>query len=117
MGIINVEDIKPGMVLAEAVKDRRGRILLNVGNPITEKQLKILKMWGITEADIQDVEREEVVAKAVAELDPSLLQEAGSRVQELFRHTDPEHPVVHELFRLCLLRAARRALKGGTHDS
>ena len=113
MGVINIEDIRPGMILAESVKDRRGRVLLGEGSGITERHLKILRMWGITEADIQGVEREQVVAQAVAELDASLLQAAEARAQQLFQHTDREHPAIRELFRLCSVRIARdKAVEG-----
>jgi len=117
MGVINIDDIQPGMVLAAPVTDRRGRVLLGAGCEITEKQLRILRMWGVIEADIQGVERAEVAAKAVTDLDPALLERAETGARRLFAHMDLSHPAVQELFRLCTLRLARRSPTGGGHAS
>ncbi|MGZ3595494.1 MAG: HDOD domain-containing protein, partial [Syntrophales bacterium] len=62
MGIINLEDIQVGMVLAGDIRERSGRVLLASGSEITENHLRVFKMWGITEADIKDVEKEEIAA-------------------------------------------------------
>lgn len=100
MGIINLEDIKHGMVLAKDLKDRSGLVLLGAGNEITEKHLRILKMWGITEADIEGVTREEAQPNTTSEIDTFLFQEAEIRLREQFYHTDLKHPFIQELFRL-----------------
>lgn len=111
MGIINIDDIESGMVLGGDVKDRTGRVLLVAGTTITEKHIKIFKMWGITDAEITGVDKEEVVAKAAAQIDPTLLAEAEARNQELFRHINRKHPVMDELFRLTTLRNARHSME------
>jgi len=46
---IKLDEIGAGMVLARDVKGRFGSGLLVAGNVVTEKHLKILKSWGITE--------------------------------------------------------------------
>jgi len=117
MGIINLEDIQPGMILDAEVKDRSGRLLLGAGSEITEKHLKIFKMWGVTEADIQGIEKEEIAVETAAELDPLLLQEAEAQGSELFCHTDLEHSFIKELFRLFTLRMVRQKSGGDDHDS
>ena len=104
MGKINLDEIKPGMSLAGDVLDRSGRILLKSGLEITEKHLKILKQWGVTDADIAGVNREELNAQAVQSLDTALVAEAESLVQGLFRHVDKNLSVVQELMRLSVLR-------------
>ena len=112
MGIINLEDIQVGMVLAGDTRERSGRILLAGGSEITEKHLRVFKMWGITEADIKDVEKEEIAANIVARLDPFLFQNVQSQVRERFCLADMEHPFVEELFRLVTLRQVRQKSKG-----
>jgi hypothetical protein len=104
MGIINLEDIRPGMILGCDLKDRGGRVLLSAAIEITEKHLRIFKMWGITEADIQGVEKEEIISKATEEIDPALLHGAEAQAGHFFLHTDRQHPFMHELFRLVTLR-------------
>ena len=112
MGIINLEDIQVGMILAGDIRERSGRILLAGGSEITEKHLRVFKMWGITEADIKDVEKEEIAANIVARLDPSLFQNVQSQVRERFCLADMEHPFVEELFRLVTLRQVKHESQG-----
>ena len=108
MARINLEDIRPGMVLASDAKDRNGRILLGAGNELTDKHLKIFKMWGITDADIKNVGTEEVAALSASRFEPELLKEAENQIRERFRHTNLEHPFNQELCRLLTMRLARR---------
>jgi hypothetical protein len=108
MGKINLDDIKPGMILASAVTERGGRILLSAGTEITERHLNIFRTWGIAEADVEGVTKEEILAQATARLDPTQLKEAEAEVNELFRHAGQRHPAMTELSRLCILRRVGR---------
>lgn len=58
--------------------------LLSAGNEITEKNLRIFPIWGITEVDAQSVEKEDFMAEAVVKLDPLLLQEAPKKLRFFF---------------------------------
>ena len=107
MGLINLDNIESGMTLGRDIVNRNGLALLKAGEKITEKHLRILKMWGITEADIKGVDKEEILQKSAAEIDPRVLEEASAKVNEIFRHTDREHPFIEELIRLVTLRLAR----------
>ncbi len=109
MGVISLDAIKPGMILASDIKDRNGRVLLSAGAEITEKHLRIFKIWGILEAHIQGEEQEDVHPKTASEIDPDLLREAESRTAELFCHNDLAHPFIRELFRLITLETLRRS--------
>lgn len=108
MGTINLEDIQPGMVLEREVKDRSGRILLGAGHEISGKHLRIFKMWGVTEAEILNVDKKEVAAKAAAHIDPVRLRDVEDQTRKLFRYTDPQHPFICELFRILTFRAVRQ---------
>jgi hypothetical protein len=108
MARINLEDVQVGMVLASDVKDRNGRILLGAGTMLTEKHLKIFKMWGVADADIRGVGKEEVAARAVAKLDPILLKGVEEQLKERFHHTDINHPFNEELLRILSIRFTRR---------
>ncbi len=110
MGTINVEDVQPGMILEKDVIDRSGRVLLGTGETIRKRHLRIFKMWGVTEADILNVRREEVSAKAAALLDPVMLRDAQEQVRELFRHANMQHPFNSELFQLLTFRIVKRRL-------
>jgi len=108
MGTINLEDIQPGMILEEAVEDRSGRTLLGAGEEVTERHLRIFKMWGVTEAAIKNVGEEDVSAKTAASVDPVRLQDVQKTLRESFRHTDMGHAFNKEFFRLLSLRAVAR---------
>ncbi len=53
MGVISVNDLKEGMVLVCEVSNKHGNILLERGDTLNEKHIMLLKSWGITEADIE----------------------------------------------------------------
>jgi hypothetical protein len=108
MGTINLEDIQTGMILGKNVIDRSGRILLGSGQEITEKHLRIFKMWGVTEADIHNVKKEEVSAQANSLLDPVMLRDAQVLMLERFKHADMQHPFNSELFRLLCFRMVKQ---------
>jgi hypothetical protein len=117
MGIINLEDIQVNMVLARDIKDRSGRVLLAGGSRINEKHLKVFRMWGITEADIQGMEKDEIAAKIVAQLDPELFQEAEHTIRERFLNANMDNPFTKELFRLVTIRGVKRGgMKGNIRD-
>ena len=100
MGIINIADARPDMVLAAEVKDRHGHVLLRSGETVTEKSLKIFRMWGVTDLDVKGVDRQVVEARAADEFDPALMEAADRLAADRFRHADPDDPVVRELMRL-----------------
>lgn len=108
MGRLNLDEIQPGMVLAGDVLDRNGRVLLKSGLEITDKHLKILKQWGITDALIQGVNREEINAQAVQNLDKDLLAKIEAEFETIFLHADRHHQFNQELFRLSVLRAVHK---------
>ncbi|MGH9427175.1 MAG: hypothetical protein ACRD2L_12835 [Terriglobia bacterium] len=107
MGKVNLDDLTPGMKLEKDVQERSGRVLLRAGTEITERHLNIFRTWGVAEADIESMSREEAAAQAARDLDPEVLKAAEAFIDPLFAHTDPDHAAVHELKRLCVLRHAR----------
>lgn len=112
MAILNLEDLKPGMVLAADAKHHSGRILLAAGVELTEKHLKVFHTWGLTEADIEGVDPAQLAEQAMEQLDPVVLAEAEQQMKARFRHTDLSHPAVAELFRLSLRDCAKRLATG-----
>lgn len=112
MGTVTLDRLTPGMKLAADVKDRTGRVILAAGSSLTEKHLRIFRMWGITQADVEGVDaRPEQVTVPVEDTD--ILREAELRVRELFRHTDLSHPAVGELSRLSTMRLVSSLTEGG----
>ena len=100
MGTINIAAARPDMVLAADVKDRHGHVLLRVGEAVTEKALKIFRMWGVTDLDVKGVDQNIIEARAADEVDPALMEAAERVALDRFRHADADDPVVRELMRL-----------------
>ena len=50
---VSIEDIKPGMILAQPVRNRQGVLLLEAGARITGKSIRIFKSWGVNEIAIK----------------------------------------------------------------
>ena len=94
------------MVLADDLTDRMGRLLITRGAVLTEKYLKICKMWGVVEAQIEGVSGDDINASALNDFDPAEIAIASESVHKRFCHTDMEHPAIRELVRLCILRTA-----------
>ncbi len=52
MNQVNVFTAKPGMVLARHVKNKDGRHLMDAGTHLGEREIRILKMWGVLEITV-----------------------------------------------------------------
>lgn len=107
MAIVKLKNLKIGMVLAGDAKDLNGRVLLKSGAKITEKNLKILKSWGVIETDVQKITKEDIKDAGSKDLNPELLDKAEAEVTRFFSHADRSHPAIKELFYLCVIRKAK----------
>ena len=112
MAKIDVCELEPGMVLANDLSDQNGRFLLGKGVKLTSKHLKIFKMWGVVEANIEGISEKDVDAKRTAHMDPAILGAADRLTRERFIHTDLEHEAIRQLFHICVLRKAQEITNG-----
>lgn len=108
MANVNVAQIEPGMVLADDLRDQNGRFLLAKGVELSIKHLKIMKTWGVVEADIEGVTEKEIGEKQTADIDPKILEKAEEIEKERFAYSDLEHEAVHQLFQICVLQRAKK---------
>jgi hypothetical protein len=111
MGLIRLEQAQPGMQLAADVVDRNGQLLAKEGKELTEKELRLFKIWGVQGVEIlggedSGQEHEEGVQDLVIE------PQHANAARELFRHCDLEHPVVALLLEECTRRIAGRGNNG-----
>lgn len=100
MGSISLQNLKPGMVLAADIVENHGQVLLTAGSTITEKHIDIFRTWGIPEANITNVDEEEIARSETLELDPELLKAAQQRADELFKFYDLELPAAKKLMQM-----------------
>jgi HD-like signal output (HDOD) protein len=101
MGMININKLEPGMVLADEVRDLSGKLLLGKGKTIVPDHFRVLKAWGVTEVNICGNNGDK------KEIKPDFNSEQYKKIkkitQQVFRHNDCEHPAIKEIFRLSVL--------------
>ncbi len=56
---IALSRLKPGMILAEPVQNFQGVLLLDTGAKLTEKNIEILKSWGVSKVIIEGESRKQ----------------------------------------------------------
>jgi hypothetical protein len=100
MGELNINDIKEGMELAEDIVNFDGTILLKAGYIITEKHLRALWMWGITEANIRGVEMDNLEEPPLPSVSPEVIRGIDQDLTNLFQKTDLNNPIIAEIYRL-----------------
>lgn len=103
MPTVGADQATAGMVLANPITDRRGRLLIPAGQALSDKHVNALKMWGIVSLDIEGDEEPEVVVN----VSPQALEAARDEQQALYRHADLTHPFMRQLFEHRLQQRAR----------
>ena len=106
MGMINVDEIQPGMVLGRDLVGPNGRFLLAAGTTLEEKHFQIFKIWGVAEADIEDVSPIDVAEQILTRYGPEIIKESRLLVSERFAVANREHEAISELYRLAVLQTA-----------
>ncbi len=112
MGLIAVENVEPGMKLTGDLHSPNGRFLLPAGTVLQDKHVRILKIWGVTEADIEGLSQEDVREQERARLDPAVLRQSSTYISSLFDRAGTQPPVLHELYELAVIRTAHRITDG-----
>jgi hypothetical protein len=85
---LNIEDVKPGMILAQPVRNQQGVLLQEAGARISKKSIRIFKSWGVLEVPIKsrlpeaashakasEIEDKEVLAKQLKEKFSDVLED------------------------------------------
>lgn len=112
MGRVHIDELKPGMILAKDLVGPNGRFLLPKGTSLDDKSLRVVKIWGVTEADVQGITQEEAAAASAAVYDPDVLLEAEEYTEPFFAPVDLRQEAAFELHRLTSLRVAKKLAEG-----
>ncbi len=106
MGIIAVDQLKQGMVLADDVLDVNARLLLKKGGTVEAQHIRMFKMWGVGEVRV----RGNVAADTAsgADSDPARFESVARRTTPLFRLNDLNQPVIQQLFALSVQHRAKQ---------
>lgn len=89
------------MVLAGAVRDINGRLLLSEGKTIESGHLRIFKMWGVSEVPIQGPGEGQTETEA-NHFAPEIVQKSQAHCRQIFKHAGNGHPALEEIFRLAV---------------
>lgn len=103
MAFVDIDEVKPGMVLRSDVATVQGHLLLIAGTELSAKHIRILQGRDVKTVDI--VGADDIYDTEDAAAAQVLPIEATAPITELFAHTDTRHPFIRELMRLCTQRA------------
>ena len=53
MALLTIDDLKPGMVLAAAVRNHQDQLLLEAGRKVLAKHIQVFKAWGVRRVDVK----------------------------------------------------------------
>ena len=59
MLVLNSDELKPGMILAKPVRNFQEVLLLNEGTELSEKNIRMLKSWGVVEIRVEGGDEDE----------------------------------------------------------
>jgi hypothetical protein len=99
MGLLNTHDLKAGMVIAQDVTNQHGNVLLGKGSELSEKHIGILKAWGVTEIDVEGVDRAQVELEEVQGLPTEVVASIEEELQKLFPDFGDD-PLMQEIYRV-----------------
>ena len=111
MGILSVEDLEAGMVIAEDVRDRSGRLLIGKGAELSDKTLRVLKTWGIIEVEVEGADSVDG-DNAIEALDSDTVEGIKDQLTERFRHNQIDHVVISTLYELVFEHEAMKIVEG-----
>ena len=99
------------MIVACEVKNLDGMLLCPSGCELSERQIGILQAWGVVEVEIEASAEVAMSHDPLAQLPPETLAKITADLRARFWKPDEFGPVPAEIFKLMLLRQARRLLK------
>lgn len=108
MHLIDLEKAKPGMMLAKSVYTLQEVLLLQPDVRLTEKNIHIMKSWGIHEIWIGDAAGQGVVG--YVEMEHELRAFIDDELRAKFSETLPD-PLMEEIMRVAGNLLEKRLLK------
>jgi hypothetical protein len=111
VGIVALDNLETGMVLAAEVHDRSGRLLLGAGTELNQKHLVIFRTWGVAEVNIAGADDSDGHAVLPSDVSQEELERAEKMLEPLFRLAGTENPVMKEIFNIAVLRKVTHGLE------
>ncbi len=105
------------MVIAKDIRNFSGELILSKGRPVSDKDIKTFKAWGILEIPVIGVSRKnESENSQENSVDPQLLKKAQIEVAKIFRHSNCKHPLMNELLQLSTQKKIKDISSGANLD-
>ena len=96
MQMVNVFKAVPGMILAQSVKNKDGRHLMEKGTVLREKEIRILRMWGVLDVAVR------TGSPGAGEVTEAIRNpEISTFMDSWFGNNNPEKEPVKTLYELC----------------
>ncbi len=96
MTIVFIDELEVGQVLSADLLTSKGQLMLPSGIVLSEKHIRTLKVRGIKEVEVI------VEGETAVEVDDGSRKKAREKIAVRFCHSDLTHPMMEELFSLCV---------------
>ena len=108
MIILPLDELKPGMILAEPVYNQQELLLLEAGTALTKKRIWMLKTWGIEQVCVKGKPRgdDQIDAAAGMETKETIEKELKDKFADV-----ADDPVMKDI-----MKAASRQLQKSLND-
>jgi hypothetical protein len=110
MGILNINELKEGMVVAADVKNKHGNIMIRQGLALTEKHIMLLKAWGITEAGVEGFDRDQLHQEEMKTVSPEVIEAIEKNLCEIFPPFEG-NPIMSEIYRIARKLKIKQAME------
>lgn len=114
MPLIDIKRVKPDMLLEEPIKNFTGQVLFGRGTHLTSVNIKNLKAWGVAKISVSGNLTKKDFSSTKIHIDPKILEETQSEMEELYCLSNLDHPAIKEMLRLSILK--RLKSKPGMED-
>lgn len=113
MLVLGLDKLQPGMTLAEPAYNFQGVLLLDSGSELSEKNIRILKSWGVARVSIDGKSEEK---KGVgAESANEIISDIKKGLQQKFSDV-LDDPVMEEIMRVAQKILLKRSFRGEEQD-
>ncbi len=96
---IKIAEVKPGMVLAADAVNPRGALLIRAGQSLSERNIRMLKSWGVSNVLVVREEEEEEAGEEDTTIpdDQTIEEEVKKRFAKC-----GDHPVMAEVMSIAI---------------
>ena len=111
MASLDLKELRPGLIVAKQVKDLHGVLLIQEGTVLTEKNVLLLKSWGVDRVWVQEDPHEEKSTEknAAGEMAEIVEREVNQKFLDVL-----DEPVMVEIMRVAQIQLEKRLYRKKT---